>query len=95
MYFFDSALLLQPNTKYFFYADASGLLTGYSDVAGENVYFTFSGVSPFVASFADANYRLTGQVVQAIPEPSSLLLSGIGALGLIGYGWRSRRNNYV
>jgi hypothetical protein len=27
----------------------------------------------------------------AIPEPATLTLAGIGALGLLGYGWRKRR----
>jgi hypothetical protein len=30
-----------------------------------------------------------GQITSAIPEPSSIVLLGIGAVGLIGYGWRS------
>jgi hypothetical protein len=30
-----------------------------------------------------------GQITPAIPEPSSIVLLGIGAVGLIGYRWRS------
>jgi len=28
-----------------------------------------------------------------IPEPSTLLLFGVGALGFIGYGWRRWKQN--
>jgi hypothetical protein len=30
--------------------------------------------------------------VQAVPEPASLTVCGIGALALLGYGWRRRRH---
>ncbi len=35
------------------------------------------------------NVHVTGQAV--IPEPSSIVLFGIGAVGLLGYGWRRKR----
>jgi MYXO-CTERM domain-containing protein len=37
----------------------------------------------------NATFSLSGQVVA--PEPASLTLAGLGALGLLGYGWRRRK----
>jgi len=34
---------------------------------------------------------LTASIATAIPEPSSIALMGIGVAGMIGYGWRRRR----
>jgi hypothetical protein len=31
------------------------------------------------------------QPMQAVPEPASLIMLGLGAFGLCGYGWRRRK----
>jgi hypothetical protein len=36
----------------------------------------------------NATFSLSGRVV---PEPASLTLAGLGALSLLGYGWRRRK----
>lgn len=44
-------------------------------------------------AFTDAAYRLqvAGGTFAPVPEPTSLTLLGIGAAGLLGYGWRRRK----
>jgi hypothetical protein len=88
-YILDPSVVLESDTHYFFYANAEGLLSGNSDVPGENLYFAFSANSNFVSNSADANYRLTGEAV-AVPVPSTLALLGIGIVGLLRYNRRQR-----
>jgi hypothetical protein len=50
---------------------------------------------PFISSpggvGAVINFNLQGTVSSAVPEPASLTLLGVGACGLLGYGWRRRK----
>ena len=46
--------------------------------------------------FQDLAYAPGGFTAQSItPEPSTLAIAGLGALGMIGYGWRRRRRSAV
>jgi len=47
-----------------------------------------TGVNAGAASF---NYGATSTVTNAVPEPSSVVLVGIGTLGMMGYGLRRRK----
>jgi hypothetical protein len=73
---------LQLNTAYRFELDYSSRIR--VDNAG------FGGAASTVAFDA----RVTGTFTTAvtpIPEPGSLVLLGLGGLGLVGYGWRRRK----
>ncbi len=42
-------------------------------------------------AFAFHLYAMSGVMTNPIPEPSSLALTALGVLGLLGWGWRRRR----
>lgn len=61
------------------------------------ISFGFSNVTPAVTGTPDTIQALTASVAgtasaTAVPEPSSMAIAGLGALGLIGYGIRRRKS---
>jgi hypothetical protein len=73
---------------------ASALVNqGFPDVQGLSNFVGGTQVNLAVPSVTTS--QLEGSAANltfvSTPEPSTLVLSGIGAIGLIGYGWRRRR----
>jgi hypothetical protein len=89
-YIFDSSVTLQANTQYFLYENALMTTTGGNSLTGAAAYFAITSDTDFATFGAPpqvSNFSLTGQ---AVPEPSSLALCGLGLAGTIGYGARRR-----
>jgi hypothetical protein len=55
------------------------------------VKFAGATVTGFSPGATGGGVDVTVQVTSSVPEPTSLVLFGIGSLGLLGYGWRRRQ----
>jgi hypothetical protein len=80
------------------FLDAFGFGSTSNDLYQTNVSLTvFSTIGISDPGYANYYYigvtceTLENVTTPAVPEPGSLMLCGMGALALVGYGWRRRR----
>ena len=91
-----SGVTLESSTQYWFYATSSQSLVvnGNDDASiGGQYYEAANSGQPYSAdSTKDANFELEGTAAsEAIPEPGSLLIGGIAAIGMAWGSVRRRR----
>ncbi len=78
------------------FADASGAIVGDPQIIGGSCSLTIPvGATQFLLGCNDDNYPDNGGGwligVSEVPEPSSFIILGMGAIGLLTYTWRQRR----
>jgi PEP-CTERM motif len=83
-------LVLQPHDPTT--SDVGGWLISNPPVSGTSAArVTPNGAWSVATSQTQAAFEIDGVSASATPEPASLVLCGVGVLGLLGYGWRRKR----
>ena len=85
VYTFASALTLTAGSTYYFYENAAlvGVFGGNSYTGGQ-AYFANANTNGFEQQGVSNDFKVTGDAVAVTPEPSSFVLLGTGALGIVG-----------
>lgn len=93
-YSFDSSVILQPNTQYFFYSNnrpggsgATGF-NGSGTYSGGIRYGSGNGTDAFAARSGDYFFLLEGTQV---PEATTTVSLGLALAGLVGFRWFRQR----
>jgi len=72
------------------FVEAGTLEVTNSDAISDGTSLTVGASGTFVFGPSAAAVP-TASAVAAVPEPSTIALLGVGAVGLLGYRWRRRR----
>jgi len=88
IYQFNPSVTILGSTQYFFYSNAQLLVSGANSdaFAGGTAFLSSGSYAPFDG---DANFRLSGAVGAAVPEPGTLALLGSAVLAM--FAARRRR----
>ena len=99
---FASSVVLQANTQYFLYGNAALTSSGGNTFPGSAAYFANSSTDNFAMATVPgtnnpqaSNFLLGGTTMATVPEPSSIVITGIGLLASLGAWRRSRRSTRV
>jgi hypothetical protein len=70
-----------------------GTLYGFDQTGPIVTINTTTGAGTQVATYSlpNGDEIFASATVQPVPEPASLTLFGLGAVGVVGYGWRKRK----
>ena len=64
-----------------------------SSALPDGTRLTVGGGATLIFDPSAAGSPITNSTAAAVPEPSSLILLGVGVLGLLSYGWRKHRSS--